>query len=221
VIALTNVVMLLLARNATRQREFSMKLALGAGRRDLLRQLLTESLLLVLAGGLAAWFFAVFATRALAAWAQIESSLAPDATVLWLSLGILAVALLLFGLAPLRIALAAAPSPALKTSSAASGVDSAKSRMGRTIVALQMTLCVVLLVTAGLLIRTLRNLENTPLGLKVDGLVVFGVNPAIKSLPQGIAFYQELIGKLRDLPGVESVTIMEERLGSWWSDTAI
>ena len=92
--------------------------------------------------------------------------------------------------------------------------------MGRIVVALQMSLCVVLLVAAGLLIRTLRNLENTPLGMKVDGLVVFGVNPEIKSLPQGRAFYRELICRLRDLPGVESVTVMEERLGSWWSDNS-
>jgi len=217
-IALTNVVMLLMARNATRQREFSMKVALGAGRADLLRQLLTESLLLVLAGGLAAWTFAMFATRALGNWAQIESSLAPDATVLRFTVGILAIAVLLFGVVPLRIALAAGPSLALKTSAAASSHDAGKSRMGRTIVALQMTLCVVLLVAAGLLTRTLRNLENTPLGLKVDGLVVFGVKPDIKSLAQGRAFYRELIGKLRDLPAVESVTIMEERIGSWWSD---
>jgi ABC-type antimicrobial peptide transport system permease subunit len=79
---------------------------------------------------------------------------------------------------------------------------------------------VVLLVGAGLLIRTLRNLENTPLGLCVDGLVVFGVNPHITSVPQGKAFYQDLVGKLRELPGVESVTIMEERIGSWWSDNS-
>jgi predicted permease len=83
-----------------------------------------------------------------------------------------------------------------------------------------MTLCVVLLVAAGLLIRTLRNLENTPLGLKVDGLVVFGVKPEIKSLAQGRAFYRELIGKLRDLPGVESATVMQERIGSWWSNNS-
>ena len=219
-IALTNVIMLLLARNATRQRAFSMKLALGAGRADLLRQLLAESLLLVTVGGLAAWFFAVFATRALAGWAQIESSLAPDATVLRFTLGVLAVAVLLFGLAPLRIALSAGPTLALRTSSAASSTDAGKSRVGRIIVALQMSLCVILLVAAGLLIRTLRNLENTPLGLRVDGLVVFGVNPDIKSLPQGRAFYRELIAKMRELPGVESVTVMEERLGSWWSDNS-
>ena len=132
----------------------------------------------------------------------------------------LALAVVLFSLAPLRMALAAAPTLALRTSAAASGIDTAKSRLGRIIIALQMTLCVVLLVGAGLLVRTLRNLENTPLGLKVDGLVVFGVTPHVQSLEQGRAFYRDLIGKLRGLPGVESVTVMEERLGSWSSDNS-
>jgi len=219
-IALTNVVMLLMARNATRQREFSMKLALGAGRADLLRQLLTESFLLATAGGLVAWFFAVFATRALGNWAQIESSLAPDGTVLRFTVMVLAVAVLLFGLAPLRNALSAGPTLAPKTYSAPSHADAGNSRMSRIIVAFQMSLCVVLLVAAGLLIRTLRNLENTPLGMKVDGLVVFGVDPDIKSLPQGRAFYRELTGKLRALPGVESVTVMLDRIGSGASDNS-
>jgi predicted permease len=219
-IALTNVVMLLTARNAARQREFSMRLALGAARRDLLRQLLCESLLLVTAGGVLAWLFAKMATRALASWAQIESSLAPDRTVLAFALGILVVAALVFGLAPLRIALAAGPALSLKTSAATSNADAGRSRGARVMVAFQMTLCVVLLVGAGLLIRTLRNLENTPLGFPVDGLVVFGVNPHVTSVPQGKAFYRDLIGKLRELPGVESVTVMEERIGSWSSDNS-
>jgi predicted permease len=217
-IAMTNVVMLLTARNAARQREFSMRLALGAGRRDLLRQLLAESFLLVASGGVLAWVFAKMATRALASWAQIESSLAPDRTVLAFALGILVVAALLFGLAPLRIALAAGPALSLKTSAATSNADAGKSRGARVMVAFQMTLCVVLLVGAGLLIRTLRNLENTPLGFPVDRLVVFGVNPHVTSVPQGKAFYRDLIGKLRGLPGVESVTVMDSRIGSWSSN---
>ncbi|HTS35638.1 MAG TPA: ABC transporter permease [Candidatus Solibacter sp.] len=218
-IALSNVVMLLLARNATRQREFSLRLALGAGRGELFRQLLTEALLLVALGGGLAWLFAASATKALAAWAQIESSLAPDNLVLAFTLSILVLAALLFGLAPLRIALSAGPALALKTSAATSNTDAGKSRTGRVIVALQMALCVVLLVGGGLLVRTLRNLQNIPLGFSTDGLVVFGVNPqTVHSVPEGIAFYQELMRKLRLLPGVESVTIMEERLGSWWSD---
>ena len=185
-IALTNVVMLLMARNAARQREFSLRLALGAGRGELLRQLLTESLILVTAGGALAWGFAEMATRLLGSWAQIESSLAPDRTVLLFTLGVLVFAAVLFGLAPLRVALAGGAELALKTSAATSNADAGKSRTGRIIVALQMALCVVLLVGGGLLIRTLRNLENTPLGMQVDGLVVFGVKPNIPSIPEGL-----------------------------------
>jgi predicted permease len=219
-IALTNIVMLLMARNATRQREFSLRLALGAGRGELLRQLLVESFLLVAAGGVLAWGFAVLATRLLGSWAQIESSLAPDRTVLLFTLGVLVFAALLFGLAPLRVALAGDAKLALKTAAATSNTDAGKSRIGKIIVTLQMALCLVLLVGGGLLIRTLRNLENTPLGMRVEGLVVFGVKPNITSVPEGNAFYQNLTNKLRALPGVESVTIMEERIGSWWSDNS-
>jgi len=217
-IALANVVMLLVARNASRQREFSVRQALGAGRGELLRQLLVESLILVTVGGALAWGFAEMATRLLGRWAEIESSLAPDRTVLLFTLGVLGFAALLFSLAPLRVALAGGAQLALKTSAATSNADAGKSRTGKIVVALQMALCVVLLVGAGLLIRTLRNLENTPLGMNVDGLVVFGVNPNISSLAQGREFYRNLTDKLRALPGVESVTVMEERLGSGWSD---
>jgi predicted permease len=219
-IALANVVMLLLARNATRQREFSVRQALGAGRGQLLRQLLIESFILVATGGALAWGFAVLATRLLGNWAQIESSLAPDRTVLLFTLAVLTCAALLFGLAPLRVALAGKAELVLRTASATSNTNAGKSRTGRIIVALQMALCVVLLIGGALLIRTLRNLENTDLGMRVDGLVVFGVHPHITSIEQGHAFYQELIPKLRQLPGVESVTVMEERLGSGWSDNS-
>jgi predicted permease len=219
-IAMTNVVMLLKARNAARQREFSVRQALGAGRGELLRQLLAESLILVSAGGALAWGFAEITTRLLGSWAQIESSLAPDTTVLLCTLGVLVFAALLFGLAPLRVALAGGAELALKTSLATSNTDAGKSRTGRMIVALQMAMCVVLLVGGGLLIRTLRNLENTPLGMQIDGLVVFGVNPNITSIPDGIAFYGKLMEKLRALPGVESVTVMFERLGSGSSDNS-
>jgi predicted permease len=174
----------------------------------------------VTAGGALAWAFAQIAARLLANWAQIESSLAPDRTVLLFTLGVLVLAALLFGLAPMRVALAGRAELAIKTSAATSNTGAGKSRTGKIIVALQMAMCVVLLVGAGLLIRTLRNLENTPLGMRVDGLVVFGVKPDIPSVPAGIAFYQNLMNKLRVLPGVESVTIMEERIGSGWSDNS-
>jgi predicted permease len=216
-IALSNAAMLLMARNAARQREFAVRLALGATRAILLRQLLIESALLVTGGGVLAWVFAVLASRTLGAWAQIETSLAPDGTVLLFTLGLLVLAALVFGLAPMRIALSAAVTPAMKTSQATAHADAGRSRTGRVVVVMQMMLCVVLLVGAGLLIRTLRNLEQTPLGMHADGLVVFGIKPNTQKLADTNAFYRELMARLRALPGVNDVTIMQERLGSGWS----
>jgi predicted permease len=220
-IALINVTTMLLARNSARQREFSLRLALGAGRADFLRQLLVEGALLVSAGGVLAWMFAIGATRLLGNWAQIESSLAPDRNVLLFSSSLLIVAAILFALAPLRLAMRCGPDLALKTSAATSYADAGKTRLGRAIVAMQMALCVVLLVGAGLLMRTLRNLEHIPLGMNTDGLVVFGLNPqSIHSEPQLVLFYRELQRRLRLLPGVESVAVMQERIGSGWSNNS-
>jgi predicted permease len=217
-IALTNVVMLLIARNASRQREFSLRLALGARRGEVLRQLLTESMVLVAASGVLAWGFAVVATQTLGRWAQIDSSLAPDRTVLLFTLAVLALATVLFGLAPFRMAIAGGAELALKTTAAASSTDGGKTRTGKAIVTMQMALCVVLLVCGGLLVRTLHNLQNIPLGMKTEGLVVFGVNPqGTNSTAETIAFYQELMRRLRVLPGVQAVAIMNSRIGSGWS----
>ena len=218
-IACANVALLLVARNQARQREFSLRLAIGAGRGDLFRQLLTESLLLVLAGGLLAWLFAVPATTALAAWSHLETTLRPDSTVLLFTLGILVLAALAFGLAPLYDALSVPAGLALKSSSRAATQDKQKSRFGRIVVALQIALCVVLLVAAGLLLRTLRNLENVPLGMRTQGLLVFGIDPqGVQGKEQVNEFYQTLLTRLRVLPGVESATLVEMRPGAGWSN---
>ena len=205
--ALTNVVMLLMARNATRQREFSLRLALGAGRGALLRLLFMESLLLVTAGGFLAWAFAVASTRILGQWAQIEASLAPDRTVLLFTLTALAIAALLFGLAP--------PSSGSRRQSGTStrelplplsNNDAGKSQAGRIVVTLQLAMCVVLLCRAEVCPSALCvTSKNTSLGMDVNGLVVFGVTPSIPSIPEGYAIYANLLDKLRALPGVESV----------------
>ncbi|HEX4232206.1 MAG TPA: ABC transporter permease [Bryobacteraceae bacterium] len=218
-IALSNVTTLLIARNTTRQREFALRLALGAGGAQLFRQLIAESLWLVMMGGAMAWAFATSATGALGAWAGIESSLAPDNTVLFFTLAVLCIAALLFGLAPLREAITADRGLDLKTSAATSLADTGKTRTGRVTIALQMALCLVLLAGAGLLIRTLQNLQHIPLGFQPEGLVVFDVDPLqVHSTAETRAFYQNLLNQLRVLPGVESVTIMENRLGSGWSN---
>jgi len=221
-IALTNLIMLLMARNATRQREFSLRLALGARPAELLRQLLTESVLLALLGGALAWVFAVLATRILARWALIESSLAPDRTVLLFTCGILALSALVLGIAPFRTAISGGAELALKTSAATAWTDHGKSRLSKAIVALQMALCIVLLVGAGLLTRTLLNLRNINLGMNAAGVVVFSLNPPSvpHTQPQLSRFYDALEARLRALPGVESTAVSSTRLGSFWSNNS-
>ncbi len=156
-IALSNVGMLLMARNATRQREFSVRMALGAGRKELLRQLLMESLLLVAIGGELAWLFATLATKALGTWARIESSLAPDSTVLLFTLSILVRRRCCLAWRRCALQLSAGPGLALKTSAATSRIPmQANHGRARSSSRVQMALCVVLLVGGGLLVRTLQ-----------------------------------------------------------------
>lgn len=217
-IAICNVVMLLLARNASRQREFSVRLALGAGRKDIARQLLAESLMLVALGGVAAWFFAIGATRALGSWAQIQSNLQPDGVVLEFTLSLLFLLALVFGLAPLRSAMSSGTELVLRSSATVSQVSFRQVRAGNAVIVTQIAMCVVLLVGAGLLLGTLRNLLKTPLGQKPDGLLVFGVHPEhVHTKEESIAFFVDLQQRLRAIPGVESVSMAANRPGSGWS----
>jgi predicted permease len=218
-IAMCNVVMLLMARNANRQREFSIRLALGAGRREIARQLLTESLLLVALGGIVAWIFALGATRALGTWARIDSNLQPDSVVLWFTLSILLLLALVFGLAPLRAAMSSGQDMALRSSATVSQTTSQKVHAGNVIIVTQVAMCVALLVGAALLLGTLRNLLNIPLGQKPEGVLVFGVHPQhVKSKEESIAFFVSLQQKLRSVPGVDSVSFASNRPGSGWSN---
>jgi predicted permease len=218
-IAMSNVVMLLMARNSKRQREFSLRLALGAGRKELALQLLTESILLVALGGAAAWIFALGATRALGSWAQIQSNLQPDSVVLWFTLSVLFLLALVFGMAPLRSAMSSGPEMMLRSSATVSQGSSHKVRVGNAVIVTQIAMCVVLLVGAGLLLGTLRNLLKTPLGQKPEGLLVFGVHPQhVHNKEESVAFFVALQQRLRTIPGVESVSMASERPGSGWSN---
>ena len=218
-IACVNVTTLLMARKSARQREFSLRLALGARYGRIFRQLLLESTVLVSAGAVVAWGFALLATRALAVWAEIKSGLAPDATVLTFTLAICAMLCVLLGLAPLRQVTNAPVMMAIKTPSGAAIQTRVGKWGGNLAMSAQITLCFVLLVAAGLLLRTLRNYEATRLGIKVQGLLVFGITPQRSAdTAQNLIFYRNLLDRLRMLPGVESSTVMENRLGSGWSD---
>jgi predicted permease len=213
-IACSNVAMLMVARNAARQKDFSLRMALGAGRGVLLRQLLVESAVLVVAGAALGWLFAVNASHILAAWFQLDASLAPDGLVLAFTAIISTLAALLFGLAPMRSATGAPVSSTLRA-----GAASQQGRRGGTaVLAVQVAMCFTLLTAAGLLLRTLQNFEHTRLGMRSESPLVFGLTPQTATTAETrFRFYRELLERMRALPGVEGATFVSNRPGSGWS----
>ncbi|MFZ0692050.1 MAG: ABC transporter permease [Acidobacteriaceae bacterium] len=219
VIVCVNIAMLLAARNAAREREFSMRLALGAGRWPLFRQLFAESLLLVGSGAVLGWFFAVEATKLLALWSEIEVSLTPDTPVLLFTLALSVLAAVVFGLAPLRAANNAPVALVLKSTGGHASESRSRIFTGKVLIAAQMAVCVALLFGAGLLIRTLRNYQNVDLGMQADHVLAFGAHPVgADDNAQKLAFYTELMRRVSSLPGVRSVTVVANRPGSGWTD---
>ncbi|HEV3198480.1 MAG TPA: ABC transporter permease [Bryobacteraceae bacterium] len=220
-IACANIAMMLIARSAGRRREFSLRMALGGNRVRLFRQLLTESLLLVLIGGTLGWWFAESATGALSVWMQLDLNLTPDRTVLAFTLALSLLAALVFGLAPLSSVLRIPIGLAMKTSAATANRDRRRLRGDQVVVALQISLCLTLLVGAGLLLQTLRNLEAVDVGVRTRGLLVFGISPQnLHSDAEALRFYDGLLDRMRTLPGVQSATVMRHRIGSGWSSNA-
>ena len=218
-IACTNVALLLMARNEARQREFSLKIAIGAEKAHLFRQLFSESALLVAAGAALGWVFATVATRALSDWSGIESGLDPDRNVLLFTLAISVLSALVFGLAPMWVALRSPAAEVLRATTASVTRSRNSALRGRLLMSFQVMICLMLLVAAGLLLRTLRNYETQDLGLRTDGLVVFGVTPQSARTPQEtFDFYRNLLVRVRNLPGVEGATLMGNRIGSGWSN---
>jgi len=216
-IACANVSLLLVARNSTRAREFSLRMALGAGRTRLLRQMLTESLLLVGGGAALGWMFAMSGSQALAAWSGVEIPFVLDSRVLFFTFVISIACAIVFGLAPLRSAVGVPVGVTLKTSKATAYRDRKSSWSGKVVVASQMALCLILLVGSGLLVHSLRNYQTLPLGLRVDGLLVFGTSPfSVHGAEEKEHFYENLLARLRAEPGVESATLISHRLGSGW-----
>jgi predicted permease len=215
-IACTNVAMMVQARNTVRQREFSLRLAIGASRAAIFRQLLSESLLLVSAGAALGWLFALSATRILSMWSGIETGLSPDRGVLLFTLLVSAAAALAFGLIPLWSALRAPVAGVLRATSANTTTSRSRILGGRIVLTAQMAVCLVLLMAAGLLLRTLRNYAAENLGMQTEGLLVFGVTPLGQTDTR--ILYRTVSERLRQLPGVESVSMAVLRPGSGLSN---
>ena len=215
-IACANLANFLLARAAARQREISTRLALGSSRTRILRQSLIETLLLSLAGGLLGLGVAFASTRALIAFVSrgvfsTAMSPTPDAVVLLFTLGVCMLTALLFGLAP---ALAAARTSV--ASSLSSNARTAQSSGGRAsrfwpkaLVTAQVMLSLLLLVGAGLFLRTLQNLDNQDFGFDRTHLLGAEFNPRIVGYKphQAPALHRALLERLSAIPGVQSAAL--------------
>jgi predicted permease len=215
-IACTNVAMMVQAKNSVRQHEFSLRKAIGASHSTIFRQLLCESLMLVGSGAALGWLFAVSATRVLASWSDIETGLSPDTTVLLFTLVVSVLAALVFGLVPLWSALRAPAAGILRSSSSNTTATRNRVAAGRALLSAQIAVCLVLLMAAGLLLRTLRNFATQSLGMETNGLLVFGISPQGSSDTH--IFYRRLLDHIGQLPGVISVSMAENRPGTGWSD---
>ncbi len=210
-LACVNLANLLLARAASRQREMVTRLALGAGRAAIIRQVLTESLLLSSLGGLAGLALGYFGRNLIPSMLTAPGSASDlhadfDWRVLAFTLAISLLTGLLFGIVPAWRATQAEAGTAIK-SSANSTSNRGSVWLGKSLVVFQIALSAILLIGAGLFVRTLANLNNTPLGFRADHLLLFRLSPPRSrySDAQTAALYARLEEKLAAIPGVRSV----------------
>lgn len=210
-IACANVANLLLARSALRAHEISLRLAVGAGRWRLVRQLLTESILLAVLGGAVGAIFAYWGMKALIAISDRHTDFIPtniqlhlNWVVLLFTFGISLLTGILFGLAPAWRATSEDLHGVLKQSHASATV----SRLSKGLVIVQVALSLLLLIGAGLFIRTLYNLQHVKLGFNQENLLLFSLNPVQGGYKEeGVKqFYDRLFERLDNLPGVKSAT---------------
>lgn len=212
-ISCVNVASLLLARAAGRHKEMAVRSAMGAGRRRIIRQLLTESLLLALLGGLFGLLLARWCVEALVAMSPANLIDAEQVGVNPLVLGFtLAVSLLtglLFGLAPALEASRVHLSDTLKESSRGTAGSSRGRRIRDALVVAEVGLALVLLVGAGLMVRSFLQLSGVDPGFDAKNVLTLRVilPPAKYSEDaQVVAFYREAVGNMRALPGVKSAS---------------
>jgi putative ABC transport system permease protein len=211
-IACANVANLLLARATTRHREFAVRLALGASRLRLLRQVLTESLLLVSLGGLLGLSFARWGSAFLVSFfatgrGRIFINLPLDYRVLLFTAAVALLTGLIFGLAPALQATRIEPNSGLKDGAGTS--TRRHSRFGRALVVVQVALSLLLLIGAGLFVRTLYNLKTLDAGFRPEGVVIMNINP-----PDGVyqgerltALWKDVLMRVERLPGVRSAML--------------
>jgi predicted permease len=230
-IACANVAGLMLARSATRQREMAVRLALGASRARIMRQLLTESVLLSLVGGVLGIFLSLWGIDAIttlfsSGYEAFPFVIAPDWRVLLFTVGVTFAVGILFGLAPALRGARIDLTPSLKETASSLPGSAAHGgrwfRLGNALVVAQVALSIVVLIGAGLLVRTLRNLHNLNPGFDTRNILLFGVNPTAAGYTdqKTARLYSDLQQRFAALPGVISASYSEDALlsGNWSSD---
>jgi putative ABC transport system permease protein len=218
-IACANIASLLLARSSARQKEIAVRLAIGAGRGRIVRQLLIESTLLALVGaalgiGLA-WVSGRFLVSLISTGpARVAFDLTPNWHILSFTGAVAIATAVLFGVVPALQATAAGPSPALKEDTR---MSRSRPRLLPSLVSAQVALSLVLLVGAGLFVRTLQNLQNLDPGFRSEGVLLVGLEA------RETAVSQELVDALQLIPGVMSASVSTHTplSGAIWSEPAV
>jgi predicted permease len=228
-IACANVASLLLARATSRQKEIAVRLSVGAGRARLIRQLLTESILLAVCGGAAGMFIAMWGDSLLL---RLMSS-GPEAIALDVHLDIRVLAFtavlsvltgIVFGLVPAFRATRVELTPALKETGGDPITAGHWLRPGKALVVAQIAICLMLLVGAGLFVRTLGKLESTNIGFNREHLLIFTIQPQVNGYEGArlANLYKQLQQRIESLPGVQSASLSQNSLiGAGMSSTSV
>ena len=217
-IACANVANLLLVNASSRQREIAVRLALGSSRWRLIRMLLTESVLLSLLGGALGLILASWIKDALLAWASGGRALLAlnprlDLRVLGFTIGLSLLTAILFGLVPAWRSSRMDLTPSLKeTPKSVGGVS--RSLLSKSLVVVQVAMSLLLLIGAGLFLRTLHNLQNVPTGFNSENLLLFNVEPGLLGYKNAALadLYKQMFARLESVPGVRSVTFSRNGL---------
>jgi predicted permease len=211
VVACANVANMLLARGLTRRREIAIRLSMGAGRGRLLQQLLTESVLLSLAGGVLAMFIAWTGARAVVALIPADGvhqvDLSPDGTVLAYTLVVAILTGIVFGLLPALNSLRFDLTPALRSEGLSSG-GSGRQRIQNTLIAVQVAVCLVLLASSGLLLRGFRHATQLDPGQSTKDILIpaFDLRQQQYTAAEASRFVNTLRDNVSLLPGVHAAS---------------
>jgi predicted permease len=229
-IACANIANLMLARATARRKEFAVRLALGAGRVRLVRQLLTESLLLAALGGLAGLLVAWWGSQALVLMVSsgpdaLPLDVSPDGRVLGFTAALALLSAVTFGLAPALRASKTEINHSLKGDKGAN-TGEARSRLGKALVIAQVALSLLLLVGAGLFVRTLINLQSVDTGYRADNVAVFQVDTDSTGLDGDkrlLSLYREVEERVKAVPGVQAAafSFFTFNQGAWTSPVLV